>query len=1136
MAEELVFVADIDIRKWEAKLKRMDRRMENFEKSGTQAVKNIQTTGTQRFRQLGFALQRFGLGGAAAFGEIFVAAGAAGVAIGGVLIQVNLVIQAFTTLFNVAKRAMEQIIKLGVEAAKEYEIAEAQFTAVFKGGRKEAQATIHVLKELSRSVGQNVTGIARAFLPEVEDLDQLERVVNIGVALARAQPEQGEFGARISLLDALSGEFRSLQRRFEFTDQAVARIKAAFDEAGIEGLLQEIEKELERTGRSVDDLSDTFEVALGRVRETARQTAAILGEPIVAQLKEELNDFLEFFKDARSDIDLAAKGIGEIIAELIDDVGDSLQGIAEGIDLNDILAVFDDLADVGERLIRVLVDILSQEGVMDSAGVEDVTGSINEFARSLEIILALTDDLRGIFDVDILNMFGNVGGELGRLTDILGFFGSGLESTEEGANALHDAIASLSGVLDAFSSLLANTSVLLGVATGQLTLMEAGAIAAGGAVQAYEAGVERMNEALEKNTRLTLDNIEAIETATEEDIEAANAKKRRIKAEEDLASLLTKIADSEAELAEKRGEFDAAAASRFAKIELDAQRRRLDSMIENARKRIDIEEKMFDKLEDLRINYNNKTEALATDLDRDLEDITINNARKELKIEMDLNEERRSLEEDHLRRLEEIRRKFDFQAQEAIRANDAIAFLRIRRRMEFELNEERIRRDDSIDDAERSAEDKRQALDDKLQEEVEDAERANRRKIDDLNKWLGEQTAAITLWTDREFEKQELRFARERADNEEHQNRLIEDYDNWWRERHARLDAGIAEEVAKLENFRAQVAQIISNFPQIGLRMGLTPGGLPLPAGSGRGSRGIGGGSNLPSANTRSEIVRLWILAGRDRSDLAHILPTMSPADMERLLRELQAEVGSAAGASTPAGTGTPTGVGRAHGGSVSGGGVHIVGEPLPGNKPNPELFVAPTDGFIVPISRMARATGRTPSQIMNLVKQMSDQDLMSFSDVMRRHLGIDGRQFGGPVRRGEMVQVGETSPGGPANPEIFLPVGLGETMAGLLRRQPGVLSAMASKAAANTPFVNMLPGQRLTASAGGLGPFGAGDQAGGLGRMFMTGPGIGSVSVDNSRNVTINDPQVNTGLSDREISQVKEIILRMRLEEETYE
>ena len=116
--------------------------LEQFKYSRFYLPSADQPLGNQRFRQLGFALQRFGIGGAAAFGEIFVAAGAAGVAIGAILVTVKALSAAFKVLYDVGKRTMEYLIKMGFEAAKSYDLAGKQFTAVFEGNEAAAAAAL----------------------------------------------------------------------------------------------------------------------------------------------------------------------------------------------------------------------------------------------------------------------------------------------------------------------------------------------------------------------------------------------------------------------------------------------------------------------------------------------------------------------------------------------------------------------------------------------------------------------------------------------------------------------------------------------------------------------------------------------------------------------------------------------------------------------------------------------------------------------------------------------------------------------------------------------------------------------------------------------------------------------------------
>ena len=125
---DIVFDADVDVRKLLRKLDQVEKKLDQIGDRGAKSMTRVQTTGNQRFRQLGFALQRFGIGGAAAFGEIFVAAGAAGVAIGAVLIAVKALSAAFNVLYNAAKKVMTYIIETGVEAARGIERAEKDST------------------------------------------------------------------------------------------------------------------------------------------------------------------------------------------------------------------------------------------------------------------------------------------------------------------------------------------------------------------------------------------------------------------------------------------------------------------------------------------------------------------------------------------------------------------------------------------------------------------------------------------------------------------------------------------------------------------------------------------------------------------------------------------------------------------------------------------------------------------------------------------------------------------------------------------------------------------------------------------------------------------------------------------------
>jgi hypothetical protein len=337
--------------------------LDKVEAKGTQAFTNVGKKGRQEVRQLGFALQRMGIGGVAAFGEIFAALGPIGIAIGAIVISTLALIKVFKTLASIAIDAFKKVTSLGVEVAQELEIAGAQFRAVFQGNAEAAEAALNRVLKLSKQVGQNLVGVSRAFIPEVENLDQLEEILKIAAALAQFQPEQGILGARIALQEFLSGETRSLRRRFEVPQADIDRIKEAFDTRGIGGAIEELNDFLERTGRSLDDLADTSTVAFNRMKEGFRQLAGVFGEPIVAAAKEELDEFNSTIDDLTPTLEIIANALGEVVGQAIDLVGTEVEKFIENINFDNILEMVFAL----DGALRAFEVLIGQWGLGETA-------------------------------------------------------------------------------------------------------------------------------------------------------------------------------------------------------------------------------------------------------------------------------------------------------------------------------------------------------------------------------------------------------------------------------------------------------------------------------------------------------------------------------------------------------------------------------------------------------------------------------------------------------------------------------------------------------------------------------------------------------------------------------------------------
>ena len=99
-----------------------------------------------------------------------------------------------------------------------------------------------------------------------------------------------------------------------------------------------------------------------------------------------------------------------------------------------------------------------------------------------------------------------------------------------------------------------------------------------------------------------------------------------------------------------------------------------------------------------------------------------------------------------------------------------------------------------------------------------------------------------------------------------------------------------------------------------------------------------------------------------------------------------------------------------------------LLGGSLRYGKVKTQLCTPLADGYIVPIQQLARLTGKPGLDIMTTIQEIIGAGGKGRSEKILEQLGIKGRAFGGPVKAGIPVVVGEPLPGQKANPEVFLP------------------------------------------------------------------------------------------------------------------
>lgn len=776
--DDVLYRVDVDISRARANIRSLDAEFKRVEGNANKSTNNISKNGGDEIRKLGFALERFGISGLAAFGEITAVAGGLGLAIGGILVTVNLLVKAVSFFARVAKDAFVAATTASVETGKQFDVLKAQLTAVFEGSPEAADAAFRRIREMSRELGFDATELARTFIPEVSSLDQLEEVVKLGAALARFQPEQGVTGARIALQGALEGTaegLRSLQRRFELPKAAIDRIKELQGELGItEGLIVGLGEELERTGRSLDDLGGTLDVSIGRATEFFRDLRGVAGEPIVDKLIEEFGILNKLLVENEDELDIIANAFGEAVASIIDLLGDLAESLLENLDEEKALELANSIKQLGlgiEALIKTLA------GDFDTTGLDLVLRVVNEITLGVNGLALAIAKLKPTFAY---------------LANISSQVSENRANTGVGEKLLIPGISNASNLLDvdlAEAQEAYNEAAIESI--GILTELALGTMGVADANQEYADSLGDVGNAGDAAADGILSARDAA-AAQAEELAAL---------EEDALAAVEKVQDEKTEymINKERARLD---------MLKEQKRKEIDLEIELSQKREDIERGNLEKLQDIYREHAQRIADAQRDLRYDEADIALEFARKEEDLAIETAEKKIKIEEDFRRELDEIRRKFEFDAQEAIRANDAIEYLRIQRRADFELQEAREKKEEETQTVTEEAEKQYQELARLRERELEDARTANARQIEELQIRLQRELEEQQIAYQRDLEQLAIFAQRKREELRLNAQRELEDFNETWARRLDDLQRNLEKELEIIRRYEALKAQI----------------------------------------------------------------------------------------------------------------------------------------------------------------------------------------------------------------------------------------------------------------------------------------------------------------------------------------
>lgn len=782
--------------------------------------------------------------------------GAVGGIVGGLTVK-------FIELGHKAVAALVNVGKESVNLAADLEVTEKVFTGIFKGNKEAALAALGELRKESRALGVDLSETAAAFLPFVDNLEQVSRVGKIQAALALSQPEQGSQGARISLQNALEGDVKSLVQRFELPKTLANTLKKAMDEGGTEAFLTTFEGVLKRLGRDLDTLGGGLQQAQGQAQVTGQQIQEAFGGPVVKELTEQFNELNRVTTENFDDIELIADTFGRVLAVVVDIVGSGLTDFLANLDTEQII-------EIGETFFDIARDAQTFAEVLGATDLPtDLINGVEFIADKLSEALQTAIKLAGI--------------------------NASQRAREEGkAKALADLglPARSAGVP---SELLLDDE--------QRALVEAaGEKAAQESILKTVAAIEKSTQAKQENRQATDDLAESQKKGTDAGLDEANAHLEQEAAARKLAEALEAIAGAEKEAAEKTAEATAKNQQavedattdhqqKLSDISVEAERKRFDAAVDFANKRVDLARDNLDKIADIEKKNAQAVADSNLELKRDLQEIARDTTRARIDQAKDEAKKQLDIETDHLRRVQDIKQQFELDALQFEQRRDAVGFLNALRQRDQELSQATLDRERTIADTRLEGERKRQELQLQEQQQREDARIAAAQRLEDLQTDL-----------ERELEAQRTNYARaqeeltlaEQRKNEElklWQERAIADANTAFERRLADLQLALDRELAAIKAAEeakraeyeataeaAQAAATASSTPS-------TTGGASAGFGSNPGTIGhaFGGlvnrGQPVPVGERGPELFTPHA-NGRIIPNNALILPSMTPKSM----------------------------------------------------------------------------------------------------------------------------------------------------------------------------------------------------------------------------------------------------------------
>lgn len=253
----------------------------------------------------------------------------------GVLVR-DVIVGSFQRL----KEAIREAQRALIDANAVFEQYVTTIT-VMAGSQEKANLYLEVMRRLAQETGRSMSEMVQMGQPFVRFAEgsslALEKLMKAAMMLQALKPQAGPLAAMIAITEALSGQFRSLQYRFEISKD---RIQAVLDEGyvGVEALIEVLRRE-GATWDLVTAQANTFLGALTTIKGVAADFFRLLGQGIFKELRDDLISVRDWLRANEEAIFGLAQAIGSYLADAYRTVRDLLADLigVEAISLEDVV-------------------------------------------------------------------------------------------------------------------------------------------------------------------------------------------------------------------------------------------------------------------------------------------------------------------------------------------------------------------------------------------------------------------------------------------------------------------------------------------------------------------------------------------------------------------------------------------------------------------------------------------------------------------------------------------------------------------------------------------------------------------------------------------------------------------------------